>query len=503
MKVTIENKKGLEKDLKVFIDKKTISGYLNEKYEEIRKDVSIKGFRPGKVPTEILKRQFGKAVYGEVIDKVLKDSTTKALEENKIKPAGQPKIDLKTFGEGKDLEYIISVTELPKIEVSSLDKIKIDEYVVKIDPKETDKRIDQMAKAQNNFKDADESYSSKNGDLIVFDYKATVDGKDFKGNEGKSTQLVLGKDLFIKGFDKQLIGAKNKDIKKIEVNLPENFPEKDLINKKAIFDCTITAVKKPEEIKIDDDFAKTLGAKDLKNLRELISKQINDEYKNSLDMISKKQILEHIEKQKLNDLPKNLIDQEVKILSQDMKEEELKKNEKYLKEQAIKRIKTGLILNAFGEKNKINVSQEELNAEVQKQFRMMPGQEKMVKEYYEKNPSALDSLRGSIYEEKIIAEIKKISKINKKEITKEEAEKILKLENEKNLKEQEKLSIHKHDHNHDHNHDHDHDHNHDHDHDNENKSKQKKIVATKKTKEVKKTKTVAKKKKSVKKVSKK
>ena len=161
MKVTIENKKGLEKDLKVFIDKKTISGYLNEKYEEIRKDVTIKGFRPGKVPTEILKRQFGKAVYGEVIDKVLKDSTTKALEENKIKPAGQPKIDLKTFGEGKDLEYIISVTELPKVEVSSLDKIKIDEYVVKIDPKEADKRIDQMAKAQNNFKETDENYTSK------------------------------------------------------------------------------------------------------------------------------------------------------------------------------------------------------------------------------------------------------------------------------------------------------------------------------------------------------
>ena len=120
MKVTVENKKGLQKDLKVFIDKNTISGYLDEKYEEIRKDVVLKGFRPGKVPTEILKRQFGKAVYGEVIDKVLKDSTTKALEENKIKPAGQPKIDLKSFGEGKDLEYIISVTELPNIDVSSI-----------------------------------------------------------------------------------------------------------------------------------------------------------------------------------------------------------------------------------------------------------------------------------------------------------------------------------------------------------------------------------------------
>ncbi len=151
MKVTIENKKGLEKDLKVFIDKKTISTYLDEKYEEIKKDVVIKGFRPGKVPTEILKRQFGKSVYGEVIDKVLKETSTKALEENKIKPAGQPKIDLKTFGEGKDLEYIISVTELPNIKTGSLDSIKVDEYVVKIDSKEIDKRIQEIAKNQNNL----------------------------------------------------------------------------------------------------------------------------------------------------------------------------------------------------------------------------------------------------------------------------------------------------------------------------------------------------------------
>ena len=124
MKVTVENKKGLEKDIKVFIDKKTISGYVDAKYEEIRKDVVLKGFRPGKVPTEILKRQFGKTVYGEVIDKVLKETTTKALEDNKIKPAGQPKIDLISFGEGKDLEYIISVTELPNVEITSLKKHK-------------------------------------------------------------------------------------------------------------------------------------------------------------------------------------------------------------------------------------------------------------------------------------------------------------------------------------------------------------------------------------------
>jgi trigger factor len=440
MKVTVENKKGLQKDLKVFIDKKTISGYMDEKYDEIRKDVVLKGFRPGKVPTEILKRQFGKAVYGEVIDKVLKDTTTKALEENKIKPAGQPKIDLKSFGEGKDLEYIITVTELPNIDVSSINKIKVDDYQVKIDNTETDKRIDQIAKSQNNFKEADEKYAAKTKDLVAFDYKATVDGNDFEGNEGKNTQLVLGKDLFIKGFDKQLEGVKKNDTKKVEVNLPENFPKKELINKKAVFDCKINSVKIPEDVKINDDFAKTLGATDLNNLKELISKQINDEFKNSLDLISKKQILEQIEKQKLDDLPQNLIEQEVQILSQGMKEDELKKNKKSLEEQAQKRIKTGLILNAFGEKNNIKVSQDEVNAEIQKQFRMMPGQEKMVKEYYEKNPSAIDGIRGSIYEEKIINEIKKSAKVNKKQISKDEAEKILKAENEKNLKEQEKLA---------------------------------------------------------------
>ena len=440
MKVTVENKKGLQKDLKVFIDKKTISGYMDEKYDEIRKDVVLKGFRPGKVPTDILKRQFGKAVYGEVIDKVLKDTTTKALEENKIKPAGQPKIDLKSFGEGKDLEYIITVTELPNIDVSSINKIKVDDYQVKIDNTETDKRIDQIAKSQNNFKEADEKYAAKTKDLVAFYYKATVDGNDFEGNEGKNTQLVLGKDLFIKGFDKQLEGVKKNDTKKVEVNLPENFPKKELINKKAVFDCKINSVKTPEDVKINDDFAKTLGATDLNNLKELISKQINDEFKNSLDLISKKQILEQIEKQKLDDLPQNLIEQEVQILSQGMKEDELKKNKKSLEEQAQKRIKTGLILNAFGEKNNIKVSQDEVNAEIQKQFRMMPGQEKMVKEYYEKNPSAIDGIRGSIYEEKIINEIKKSAKVNKKQISKNEAEKILKAENEKNLKEQEKLA---------------------------------------------------------------
>ena len=425
MKVTVENKKGLNKDLKIFIDKKTMNSYMDEKYEEIKSTVNLKGFRPGKVPKEILKRQFGKAVFSEVLDKVLKDTSTKALEENKIKPAGQPKLDLKTYGEDKDLEYVLSVTELPKVEVKSIENIKFDQYTVKIDEKETDKRINQIAKNQPNFKDAPDA-KAKEGDLVVFDYSATVDEKTFKGGEGKNTQLTLGKDLFLKGFDKQLIGVKKDDEKIVEAILPENFPEKELVNKKAKFNCKITAVKNPEDVKIDDEFAKNLGAKDLKDLRSLISKQINDEYKNSLDRLSKNQILKEIEKFKINEIPENLIEEEIKILSQGMSEEDAKKSRKNFEEIAKKRIKVGLVLNEFGEQNKIKVSEQELQSEVQKQIRMMPGQEKMVMDFYQKNPSALASLRGTVYEEKIINLIKDKAKSNKKEISKEEAEKILK-----------------------------------------------------------------------------
>ena len=439
MKVTIENKKGLNKDLKILIDKETMNSYMDEKYEEIKGTVNLKGFRPGKVPKEVLKRQFGKAVFGEVLDKVLKDTSTKALEEKKIKPAGQPKLDLKTYGEDKELEYVLSVTELPKVDIKSLENIKFDQYSVKIDESETEKRIKEIAKNQPNFKDSKPETKAKEGDLITLDYKATVDGKEFKGNEGKNTQLTLGKDLFLKGFDKQLIGVKKDDEKIVEAILPENFPEKDLVNKKAKFNCKILNIKQSEEVKIDDNFAKNLGAKDLKDLKSLISRQINDEYKNSLDQLSKNQILKEIEKIKVEEVPENLILEEVKILSQGMPEEEVKKNKKTFEEKAKTRIKTGLILNEFGEKNQIKVSEVEIQNEVQKQLRMMPGQEKMVMDFYQKNPSAVASLRGTVYEEKILNLIKEKGKANKKEISKSEAEKILK-------------EAHKHNHNHDHDH---------------------------------------------------
>jgi len=426
MKVTVESKKGLKTNLKIFVEKKIIEGKISERLLELSKTVNLKGFRPGKVPPDVLKRQFGQAIYGEVLEKVLKETSSKAIEDKKIKVAGQPKVDLKSYGEGKDLDYTLEVDELPSIKLKNLDNIKFTTYEIEVSDEEIDKRINEIAKGQNNFKDKNENKVAEKNDLIVFDYEASIDGKSFEGNKGKNTQIVLGKDLFIKGFDKQLLGTKKNQDKLVTVNLPENYPNKEYVNKDAIFNCKILNIKKPEPIKIDDEFAKNLGAKDLKDLRELINKQIQNQYTMSLDALAKERIMEQIEKDHDLELPENMVNQELQVISQNLKEEDREKNKKESEKVAKKRIKLGLILNEIGENNNLKVSEEELKNEVNKQIQSMPGQQKQVLEYYKNNPSAAMSLRGAIYEEKVINLIKSKSTQKKKVITSIEADKILK-----------------------------------------------------------------------------
>ena len=426
MKVRVNSKKGLKTSLSVLVDKKTIQKKLDEKLHELQHKVHLKGFRPGKVPTNVIKNQFGKAIYGEVIDGILKETSAKAIEDNKLKVAGQPKIDLKTFGEGKDLDYTIELEILPEIKVKPLNTIKATEYNVEIEKNIVDKRISEIAKSQQNFDDKKENEKSAKGDMVVFDYKAKSGGKDFDGNEGKNIQLILGRDLFIKGFDDQLIGVKKNESKFVSVKLPENYPKKELANKKTVFDCKIINLKKPVELKIDDEFAKKMGAKNIEDLKNLVKKQISNEYKSGLAAITKKDILDQIEKSHSVDLPPNLIEQETKIISQSQKKEDIEKNKEKNIKLAKSRIKTGLILNEIAEKNNLKISENEIKNEIEKQIKSMPGQEKMVMEYYQKNPSAVASLRGALYEEKILDLIKNKITLNKKNVSLKEAEEILK-----------------------------------------------------------------------------
>ncbi len=426
MKVTVSSKKGFKTILSVLVEKKTIQKKLDEKLNELQNKVHLKGFRPGKVPTNVIKNQFGKAIYGEVIDSILKETSSKAIEENKIKVAGQPKIDLKTFGEGKDLDYTIEIETLPSVKLKPLDKIKVKDYEIIVEDNTVEKRINEIAKNQKDFSDKKDDEKANLNDLIIFDYKATVEGNNFEGNEGKDIQIILGKDLFIKGFDKQLVGSKKNDNKSVDVNLPENYPKKDLANKKANFQCKIKNIRKPIEIKINDDFAKKLGAKDLKDLKSLIKKQITLEYQNTLDTITKKEILEEIEKSHTIDLPPNLVEQEINLLNKNLKKDELEENKTKNKDLAKSRIKTGIILNEIGEKNNLKINEVEIKNEIEKQAKNMPGQEKLVMEYYQKNQNAITSLRGSLYEDKIIQLIKSKITLEKVKITLSKAEEIIK-----------------------------------------------------------------------------
>jgi len=426
MKVTVESKKGLKTYLKVFVDKKTVEERIGSRLIELSKTVNLKGFRPGKVPPTVLKSQFGKAIYGEVLENILKETSTKAIEEKKIKVAGQPKLDLKSYGEGKDLNYTLEIDELPSVKIQPLDSIKFIDYEINVAENEIKKKIDEIAKNQNNFKDKVGNETAEEGNLILFDYIATIDNKSFEGGEGKNTQIILGKDLFIKGFDKQLLGVKKNQEINVVVKLPENYPKKEFANKKANFKCKILNIKKSEPVKINDEFAKNLGAKDLNNLKELVGNQIQNQYKMNLDAISKENILNQIEKIHKIDLPDNLVQQELSLITRGLNKEDVEKNKKESEKIAKKRIKLGLILNELGEKNKLKVDEQELRNEIQKQIQSMPGQQKQVLEYYEKNPSAAASLKGSIYEEKIINLIKGQSKQTKKIISINEAEELIK-----------------------------------------------------------------------------
>ena len=439
MKVNVTSSKGLESKLSVIVTKKEIQEKIDKKLDEVKDTINLKGFRPGKAPRELLKKQFGKALYGEVIEKTLNDSAFQALKDKNIKPAGQPKIDIRSSGEDKDLEFTIEVEKVPEIKKVDLSKIEIEKYEVKADKKDLETRLNQLAESSKKYNDKDTSKAAANNDLVEFNYEATVDGKPFEGNKGEKLQIVLGKDLFIKGFDKQIIGVKKNNEKVVKINLPDNYPKKELAGKASEFKCKITNIKSPEEQKIDDAFAKNMGAKDLSDLKSMIEKQISKEFESITDQLCKKEILDQLDKQFKIDLPKGMLEAEIKTVEHTMVHEKMHekgekdhskiklddKDKKEVKKISERRVKLALVLSNIGEEHSVKVSSQELQGELEKQLRMYPGQEKTIREYYQKNPSELTKLRGPIFEDKVMNLIKEKAKTKVKSITKEELQNIM------------------------------------------------------------------------------
>ena len=439
MKVNVTSSKWLESKLSVTVTKKEIQNKIDVKLDEVKNTINLKGFRPGKAPKELLKKQFGKALYGEVIEKTLNETTFQALKDKNIKPAGQPKIDIKSSGVDKDLQFTIEVEKFPEIKKVTLNKIEIDKYDVKADKKDLDSRLKQLAESSKKYKDKDNAKPAQNNDLVVFNYEATVDGKTFDGNKGEKLQIVLGKDLFIKNFDKQIVGTKKNEEKNVTVKLPDNYPKKELANKEAIFKCKIINIQIPEEQKIDDNLAKNVGAKDLADLKSIIEKQISKEYESITNQLTKKKILDQLDKEYKLDLPKRMVQDELKAVENTFIQEKMheKKEKDYskiklndrdkkdVKKISERRVKLALLLSHIGEEHSIKVSSQELQVELEKQLRMYPGQEKIIKEHYENNPAELTKLRGPIFEDKVMSLIIEKAKVKTKTVTKEELQKLL------------------------------------------------------------------------------
>jgi len=446
MKVNLTASKGLESKLTVVVTKKEIQEKIDNKLDEVKGTINLKGFRPGKAPRELLKKQFGKALYGEVIEKTLNESTFQALKDKNIKPAGQPKIDIKSSGEDKDLEFTIEVEKIPEIKKVFLDKIEIQKYEVKADKKDLDNRLSQLAESSKKYNDKEKTKPAEKNDLVVFNYEATVDGKSFDGNKGENLQIVLGKDLFIQGFDKQMIGVKKDEEKLVKVKLPDNYPKKELAGKESKFKCKVLNIKSPEDQKIDDNFAKNMGAKNLTDLKSMIEKQISKEFESITDQLVKKEILDQLDSKYKMELPKRMLDDEIKNVEHTFIHEKMNEkgekdhskikldenDKKEIKKISERRVKLALVLSNIGEENNIKVSSQELQAELEKQLRMYPGQEKTIREYYQKNPAELTKLRGPLFEDKVMNLIQQKAKAKVKIVTKEELQKIIGSENKKN-----------------------------------------------------------------------
>ena len=448
MKVNVTSSKGLESKLSVIVTKKEIQEKIDNKLDEVKDTINLKGFRPGKAPRELLKKQFGKALYSEVIEKTLNESAFQALKDKNIKPAGQPKIDIKSSGEDKDLEFTIEVEKIPEIKKVALDKIEIKKYEVKADKKDLDLRLNQLAESSKKYNDKDHSKPAEKNDLVEFNYEATVGGNSFDGNKGEKLQIVLGKDLFIKGFDKQVIGVKKNDEKIVKVKLPDNYPKKELAGKDSEFKCKITNIKSPEEQKIDDALAKNMGAKDLNDLKLIIEKQISREFESITDQLVKKDILDQLDKEFKMELPKGMLEEETKNVEHALVHEKMHEkgekdhskiklddnDKKEIKKISERRVKLALVLANIGDEHSIKVSSQELQGELEKQLRMYPGQEKTIREYYQKNPSELTKLRGPVFEDKVMNLIKEKAKVKVKLVTKDELQNIINPEVDKKSK---------------------------------------------------------------------
>jgi trigger factor len=438
MQVTQTKAEGLSHSYDIVVPVEELKARLDAKIAEVQPQVTLKGFRPGKVPAAHIKRMFGKSMMGEIVEGTMNEASEKALNDNKIKPAGQPHFHLKNEAEdviaGKaDLAFDMHVDIMPTFTPVDPAKLSIERPVAKVSDDEIEKSLSNLADSQKAYEDKSAKSKAADGDAVVIDFVGSIDGKEFEGGAAEDAQVVIGAGQFIPGFEEQLVGVKAGDEKVLKVTFPAEYQAEDLAGKDAEFAVTVKAVKKPVETKIDDEFAKKLGMDSLKALREAIVNSLESEHKSQSRNRAKRRLLDALDAEHDFDLPSNMVEAEFNAIWQQVEadvkagnvdDEDKDKSEDDLKadyrEIAMRRVRLGLVLAEIGQEAKIGVAAEELARAVNAEAMRYPGQEQQIAEYFQKNPEAQARLRAPIFEEKVVDYILELAEVKDVDVSREE-----------------------------------------------------------------------------------
>ena len=435
MQVTETLNEGLKRGYSITVTAAELDAKVNEKLAEAAPEIEMKGFRKGKVPMALLKKQFGPRVLGEAMQESVDGAMSRHFEESGDRPAMQPKVEMtnEDWKEGDDVEVAMSYEALPEIPEVDYSKIKLEKLVVKPADADIDEALGNLAENAQNFEDRKKNSKAKDGDQVVIDFVGKVDGEAFDGGSAEDFPLVLGSGQFIPGFEDQLVGVKAGEEKAVEVTFPEEYGNADLSGKPAVFDVTVKAVKEPKAAEIDDELAKKFGADDLESLKAQVTERLEAEYTGASRAVMKRGLLDALDKAVTFDLPPSLVEAEANQIAHTLWHEEnpdveghdhpeIEPTDEHTK-LAERRVRLGLLLAEVGQKAEVEVSDAEMTQAVMNQARQYPGQERQFFEFVQQNPQMRQQIQAPLFEDKVVDHIFEQVATKDKEVSKDDLQK--------------------------------------------------------------------------------
>ena len=430
MQVTETLNEGLKRGYTITVSAAELEEKVTEKLTEAQPDIEMKGFRKGKVPLPLLKRQFGQRLLGEVMQESIDGAMNQHFEDSGERPALQPQVKMtnEDWKEGDDVEVEMTYEALPAIPEVDLSVISLEKMVVKADDASVQEALESLAENTQDFETKEGA--AEDGDQVVFDFVGKVDDEPFEGGAAEDYPLVLGSGSFIPGFEEQLVGVSAGEEKAVTVTFPEEYQAEHLAGKEAVFDCTVKEVKAAKPAEINDDMAKKFGAEDLEALKGQIKERLEAEYAGAARQVLKRKLLDALDDVVSFDLPPSLVDAEAKQIAHQLWDEEnpdvhghdhpeIETTEEHTK-LAERRVRLGLLLAELGQKAEVKVSDAEMTQAIMAQARQYPGQERQFFEFVQQNPQMQQQLRAPIFEDKVVDYVFELAQISEKDVTKDE-----------------------------------------------------------------------------------